>query len=93
MSLYSMLVRILNEALSVCYSKRKKQVKLRAGGLESVYISVKGRVRFKGNLFRFLCFSPGAGYCLQWRGVCNSIVSLSTLAKDGIESACGKNTQ
>ena len=72
MSLYSILVRILNEALSVCYSKRKKQVKLRAGGLESVYISVKGRVRFKGNLFRFLCFSPGAGSCLQWRGVCNS---------------------
>ena len=74
MSLYSMLVRILNEALSVCYSKRKKQVKLRAGGLESVYISVKGRVRFKGSLCHFIssCFSPGAGSCLQWRGVCKS---------------------
>ena len=34
MSLYSMLVRILDEALSVCYSKRKKQVKLRAGGFD-----------------------------------------------------------
>ena len=72
MSLYSMLVRILNEALSVCYSKRKKQVKLRAEGLESVYISLKGRVRFKGNLFRFFMLFPGAGSCLQWRGVCNS---------------------
>ena len=58
MSLYSMFVRILDEALGVCYSKRKKQVKLRAGGLESVYISVKGRVRFKGNLFRFFMLFP-----------------------------------
>ena len=47
-----MFVRILDEEFSVCYSKRKKQVKRRAGGLESVYISVKGRVRFKGSLFQ-----------------------------------------
>ena len=68
-----MLVRILDEAFSVCYSKRKKQVKLRAGGLESVYISVKGRVRFKGNLFRFFMLFP-QGLALVCSGEVSVIV-------------------
>ena len=106
MSLYSMLVRILNEALSVI--AREKQVKLRAGEAWKCLHFGKRSV-LKGIHFVSSCFSPGAGSCLQWRGVCNSegyagrestvdqskfgIVSFSTLAKDGIKSACGKNKQ
>ena len=74
MSLYSILVRILDEALSVCYSKRKKQVKLRAGGLESVYISVKGRVRFKGSLFQSFLHAFLQGLALVCSGEVSVIV-------------------
>ena len=74
MSLYSMFVRILDEALGVCYSKRKKQGKLRAGGLESVYISVKGRVRFKGSLFQSFLHAFPQGLALVCSGEVSVIV-------------------
>ena len=62
---------------SVRYSETKKQGKCRAGGHESVRISVIARVRNDGSLFQsFLdAFRRGAGFCPLWQSVRNSKVS------------------
>ena len=49
-------------------------MKLRAGGLESVYISVKGRVRFKGSLFQSFLHAFPQGLALVCSGEVSVIV-------------------
>ena len=62
---------------SVRYSETKKQGKCRAGGHESVRISVIARVRDDGVYFShfFMRFAGEAGFCPLWRSVRNSKVS------------------
>ena len=68
---------VLTKYSSVRYSERRKQVKCRAWGQESVIISVIARVRNSGSLFRsFLyVFCRGDGSCPHSWGVRNSEVS------------------
>ena len=49
-------------------------MKLRAGGLESVCISVKGRVRFKGSLFQSFLHAFPQGLALVCSGEVSVIV-------------------
>ena len=49
-------------------------MKLRAGGLESVYISVKGRIRFKGSLYQSFLHAFPQGLALVHNGEVSVIV-------------------
>ena len=55
-------------------AREKKKVKLRAGGLESVYILVKGRVRFKWSLFQSFLHAFPQGLALVCSGEVSVIV-------------------